>query len=152
MVKKKITEIAATWFYTGYSPVAPGTAGTTGALIVYLIFLSGLSPLAYLVVLVVLIVFAIYVSTIFAFELGEEDPGCVVIDEVSGYLVTMLFIPFGIKYAIAGFMLFRFFDIVKPFPAGRLEKLPMGYGIVLDDIAAGIWSNIVLHIITLYFK
>lgn len=150
MIRKKITEIAATWFYTGYSPVAPGTAGTIGALIFYLIFFSGLSPVIYIVVLIVLVISAIYVSTIFSFELGEEDPGCVVIDEVSGYLVTMLFIPFGIKYAVAGFILFRIFDIVKPFPARRLEKLPMGYGIVLDDIAAGVWSNIILHLIVLY--
>jgi len=150
LLKKKIIEITATWFYTGYSPVAPGTAGTVGAIVVYALLFSELSPLFYSVVLVLLTVFAVYVSTIFAFEKGEDDPGCIVIDEVAGYLVTMAFIPFSTKYIIAGFLLFRFFDIVKPFPAGKLEKLPMGYGIVLDDIAAGIWSNIVLHFIIIF--
>lgn len=150
MIKKYTTEIISSWFYTGYSPVAPGTCGTAGAVLFYLLFLRNLSSVTYMVTVAVVVVIAVAVSTYISRQTGEEDPSHIVVDEVAGYLVTMAFIPPDIKYVVAGFVLFRVFDIVKPFPAGRLELLHGGYGIVLDDVAAGVWSNIFLHIIYLY--
>lgn len=150
MIKKYVTEIISSWFYTGYSPVAPGTCGTAGAVLFYLLFLRNLGSLSYMVTVAVVVVTAVTVSTYISRRTGEDDPSHIVVDEVAGYLVTMAFIPPDIKYVVAGFVLFRVFDIVKPFPAGRLEQLHGGYGIVLDDVAAGVWSNIFLHIIYLY--
>ena len=80
--------------------------------------------------------------------MGKADPAQIVIDEVCGYLVTMLYVAPNLTNIITGFILFRFFDIAKPPPLRKLERLPGGVGIVADDILAGIYSNIVLQIIT----
>lgn len=146
----RITEILATWFFTGYSPVAPGTCGTAGAVLFYLLFMGGVDSPVYLTVTAVVTVVAVFVSSRTADLTGDSDPSRVVIDEVAGYLVTMAFIPYDIVYVITGFILFRIFDILKPFPARRLEALPGGYGIVFDDLAAGVWSNVLMHIIYIY--
>lgn len=149
-MRDKIVEITATWFYTGYSPVAPGTAGTAAAVVFYLLLFQHMNHLAYSVIVVLITVLGIYVSSRIVEKSGEKDPSYIVVDEVTGYLVTMLFVPHETRYVILGFILFRVFDIVKPFPARRLEKVYGGYGIVLDDVAAGLWSNIILHLISIY--
>jgi phosphatidylglycerophosphatase A len=77
---------------------------------------------------------------------GRKDPGPVVIDEALGFLVTMAFLPHSLSMTIAGFLLFRVLDIIKPPPARWLERLPGGWGIVLDDVAAGIWGNVLLRL------
>lgn len=77
---------------------------------------------------------------------GAEDPGPVVIDEAAGYLFSVAFLPHGPAMALAGFLLFRVFDILKPPPARQLERLHGGWGIVLDDVAAGIMANAVLRV------
>ena len=80
--------------------------------------------------------------------MGDKDPGCIVIDEVAGMAVTFFAIPFNMYIGFVGFILFRFFDILKPFHIRFLEKrIGVGAGVVIDDIAAGIMSNIILHII-----
>ncbi len=85
--------------------------------------------------------------------LKAKDPGCIVIDEIAGIGVTFLAIPFNIYWAILGFIVFRFFDILKPFPVNYLEKrFTGGLGVVIDDVAAGIMSNIVLQMILLVMK
>lgn len=150
MIKRKLVEIISTWFYTGYSPVAPGTCGTAGAVIFYVLLLRELDGIIYSLTAVVFTALAIYVSSCMSEFRGEKDPSDIVVDEVAGYILTMAFIPFEPRYVIIGFVLFRIFDVVKPFPVRRLESLRGGYGIVLDDVAAGIWSNIILHIIYLY--
>ena len=76
----------------------------------------------------------------------NKDPGQIVIDEVCGYLFTMILIPFGWVNVIAGFFLFRALDILKPYPIRKLEKLRDGYGVVLDDVLAGIYANILMQI------
>ena len=77
----------------------------------------------------------------------SKDPGQIVIDEVCGYLFTMVLIPFSWGYVITGFLLFRILDILKPYPIRNIEKLRNGYGIVLDDVLAGIYANILMQII-----
>ncbi len=150
MVKRKLIEIISSWFYTGYSPVAPGTCGTAGAVVFYLVFLRELDGITYSLTGVIFIIFAIYVSSYISEVRGDKDPPDIVVDEVAGYIVTMSFVPFELRYVITGFVLFRIFDVVKPFPVRKLEGLSGGYGIVLDDVAAGVWSNMILHIIYLY--
>lgn len=150
MFKKRVYEFLATWFYTGYSPYAPGTAGTAGGMVLYVFVLSGVTPVMYIVSSLFITAVAIAVSSEVARQTEENDPQKIVIDEVAGYMIAMAFIPYDIFYAIAGFFLFRFFDIIKPFPCRMLERLRGGYGIVLDDVGAGVWTNICLHIVYIY--
>ena len=84
-------------------------------------------------------------STRLARNLGKKDPGVVVVDEVVGQWVTLLFLPFTPAVAVAGFLLFRVLDVFKPWPARQLESLPDGWGIMSDDVMAGIYANLLLH-------
>ncbi len=84
-------------------------------------------------------------STVVARESGSKDPGFVVIDEVAGQMIALIGLPVDWKYLLAGFILFRSFDIVKPFPLRRLEKLPVGTGIMMDDVGAGLYALALLH-------
>jgi len=85
-------------------------------------------------------------STVVARESGDNDPGFVVIDEVAGQMIALIAVPLNWKYLLAGFILFRGFDITKPFPLRRLERLPGGIGIMMDDVGAGIYALILLQI------
>ena len=142
--------ILATGFGVGYSPVAPGTLGTLIAIPIYY-FLSEIPSPLYEVTLVGFFFVSVWVSGNAERLFGKEDDQRIVIDEVIGFLITMLWVPKTIRFIIIGFVLFRFFDILKPFPIRRLEKrLKGGFGVVLDDVAAGVYSNIILQIIS-YF-
>lgn len=142
-----ITKCIATVFFSGYSPVAPGTAGSLVALIPLIIFpdipISGLG-------LMIIVGFAvgIWVSNQFEIAYGD-DPQVVVIDEAVGMWITMLFVPITWFHLGAAFILFRIFDIIKPTPARQLEALPNGWGIMLDDVAAGIYAGILLFLLTM---
>jgi phosphatidylglycerophosphatase A len=85
-------------------------------------------------------------STVVARESGVKDPGFVVIDEVAGQMIALIGVPLNWKYLLASFILFRAFDIVKPFPLRRLEKLPEGTGIMMDDVGAGLYALVLLQI------
>ncbi len=146
-MEKWLTQLFATFFYLGYSPIAPGTAGTLGAILLFYL-LSRLSPLVYLPFLIGFIILSIWVSGRAAGIFGGTDPSRVVIDEVCGFLVTMFLIQPSLINIVLGFFLFRLFDIVKPPPVRSSERLPGGFGIVTDDVVAGIYANIVLQIIT----
>ena len=100
---------------------------------------------------VVVTLSGIRASTIVERESGRTDPGFVVIDEVAGQWVTLALTPAGIGHALAGFALFRFFDIVKPWPVRRFERLPGGQGIMLDDVAAGIYGLIVMALLRIWW-
>jgi phosphatidylglycerophosphatase A len=84
-------------------------------------------------------------SSVVARESGQKDPGFVVIDEVAGQMIALIGCPLNWKYLLAGFILFRSFDIVKPFPLRRLEKLPAGTGIMMDDVGAGLYALVLLE-------
>ena len=145
--KEKSVMVLATGCFTGYIPFAPGTFGSiVGLPLCFLLSKTGL-PVAILFILI-FIFFAIWISTRAEKILKQNDPGCIVIDEIAGIMVTFLGLPFNTISVVAGFAAFRFFDIVKPFPIRFVEKkLAGGTGIVLDDIAAGIFSNIVLRLV-----
>jgi len=142
--RTRVAYVLATWFGCGYTPYAPGTAGTLGAVPLYLV----LRPYGLAVVLgvaLVLTVVGIWAADIVAKHSGLKDPQLVVIDEVAGVLCTLAFAPPTWTGVVVGVVLFRLFDQFKPWPARAAErKLPGGYGIVLDDIAAGAWGAIVL--------
>ena len=145
-MKERLSILISSFFYLGYSPVAPGTVGTLGAVVLFYV-ISGFSSLFYVFFVIALIIFSVWVSGIASISLGDSDPNRIVIDEVCGFLVTMILIPPSIPNMLMGFLFFRFFDILKPPPIRGSERLSAGMGIVADDVLAGIYANILLQIV-----
>jgi phosphatidylglycerophosphatase A len=135
----RLATFLATWFGCGALPVAPGTWGTLGALPLY-VLVRPAGPAAVVLVAAAVTALGVWVSSAVARRLGTKDPQLVCIDEVAGVLFTLAPAPGGWRAVLAGFVLFRILDSVKPWPARRLEALPLGWGIVLDDVAAGAWG------------
>ena len=147
---KRFILFLATGFGVGYFPIAPGTLGTLVAIPIYY-FLSEIPSPLYEITLVGFFFLSVWISENAERFFGKKDDQRIVIDEIMGFLITMLWIPKTVPFIIIGFFLFRFFDILKPFPIRRLEKrLKGGYGVVLDDVMAGVYANIVLHLIHLF--
>ncbi|NQT23603.1 MAG: phosphatidylglycerophosphatase A [Candidatus Omnitrophica bacterium] len=146
MVRNKIAKFTYTCFYIGYLPLAPGTWASLAALGVY--YLLRNHPLIYVVLTLLAIILGFWSSSIGEKELGRKDPPEVVIDEFSSQLLVFVFIPFNLLNLCLGFILFRAFDIFKIPPVKKLERLPRGWGIMLDDIAVAIFVNIILKLTT----
>jgi phosphatidylglycerophosphatase A len=147
---RRFVIVCATWGGTGFSPFASGTVGTLGAIPFYLA-LSRLSLPLYLLTAVAFTLFACWVSGHAESIFNEKDSGKIVIDEVAGYLVTMIAVPHTWQGVAAGFFLFRLFDIVKPQPARWFDtSLKNGYGVVLDDIAAGVYACLATNLLLRY--
>jgi phosphatidylglycerophosphatase A len=145
----------ATWFGCGYSPLAPGTAGAAAAvLIAWGLVHAGFGNLAFLALSAAFLYPAIRAASIVAAKSGRKDPGFIVVDEVAGQWLTLAgALRFNWRTFLFAFLLFRFFDILKPPPIRRIERLPAGSGIVLDDVMAGAYGALVLFILgwfTLY--
>lgn len=137
------TRLIATGFFSGYYQFAPGTAGTAVAMLIYLL-LPEMSALGWGIFLILL--FLLAVPAAYAGEaLWGKDPGPVVIDEFVGYFVTVACLPFSVGLAIAGFFIFRVLDVLKPPPVRQTESLPGGWGVVVDDVVAGIYGNLILR-------
>jgi phosphatidylglycerophosphatase A len=137
--------LVATFGYVGFFPVAPGTAGSLAALAVYAVLQWLGAPAGEALAILVIFGMGVWSSTVSERVLGRVDPGPVVIDEVAGMLVTLAWMPLSLTGVAAGFLLFRVFDIIKPFPARRLEDAPGGWGIMLDDIVAGVYGQLALR-------
>jgi phosphatidylglycerophosphatase A len=136
----------ATWGGTGYSPVASGTVGTIAAIPLFLLF-AQLPLYLYIFTLIPFFFFSCWVAGRAEEILCQKDCGKIVIDEVIGYLITMTAAPATWKSVLLGFLLFRFFDIVKIEPARYFDRtLKNGYGVVLDDVFAGLYSCLLLHL------
>jgi phosphatidylglycerophosphatase A len=138
--------LLAAGFGTGFSPRAPGTVGTLAAIPVYLLFVRLPFPLHELTVTAFLFL-AVAVAGLAQAHWGKKDDRRIVIDEMAGYLVAMLWLEPMLLSVTLGFLLFRLFDIAKPWPIRRLEELPGGFGVVLDDILAGIYANLLHRLI-----
>lgn len=135
----------ATAGYCGYFPVAPGTAGSAAGLLVYLLVWWTGSPIVEVAAIAAIFAAGAWAATHAERFFGGIDPGPVVIDEVLGMLITLAFIPAGWAAMLAGFLLFRVLDVIKPFPANRLEKFHGGFGIMADDAMAGVYANLALR-------
>jgi phosphatidylglycerophosphatase A len=132
--------------YVGFCPIAPGTAGSAVGLVVYLLVRRmGLSQFE-IPVIALLMVLGVWLGADAERALGRVDPGPVVIDEVMGMLITLAFIPVNWLGMLLGFLTFRALDVVKPFPARRLESLPGGLGMMADDAMAAIYANLLLRL------
>jgi len=147
----KISLTLSTWFGTGLLPVAPGTFGTLGAVpLVFVLACLGTVPGVFIIVMVVAV--AIWASDRSRELLGNGDPSEVVIDEVAGFLLTMFLLPLSWLTLGLGFILFRIFDIFKPYPIKQAEKLRGGLGIVMDDLVAGIYAHLCVRLILFFIK
>jgi phosphatidylglycerophosphatase A len=144
---KALARLIATWFYCGYFPVAPGTVGSLAAVAIawVLVHFAGFSPPSILLLGVVLIAPAIWASGVVSRETGMDDPSIVVADEVVGQWIALGGAThLNWKSWCAAFVLFRLFDIWKPPPARQFDRMHNGAGIVLDDVAAGVYGALVL--------
>jgi phosphatidylglycerophosphatase A len=134
----------ATVFGVGFLPAAPGTWATVvGVVIAYYL---GFNLAFYTILLLVLLILGIMTSGMLEKQLGQKDPGVVVIDEVVGVMIALWGLPLIWSVMISGFFLFRAFDMFKIYPINRLEAQPGGWGIMLDDCMAGVYTNIILRI------
>ena len=145
---RQILLFIATFFNIGRLPLAPGTwTSLVTTVLVYFIKPYWQAPL-YLQIAAIVIVFVLGIPAASAAEkhFNKKDPRPCVIDEVAGQMLSLLLVPHNIYLYGAGFFLFRVFDILKPFPVRNAEKIPGGFGIMLDDIAAGLYALGVLHL------
>ena len=133
----------ATVFGVGYAPVAPGTCGSAAGLLLW--WLLPASPAVQAIVIVIVFAIGSWGGNIAERHFGRTDPGQVVIDEVMGMLITLFLNPVGWIGALGGFLLFRVFDVIKPYPANRLEQLHGGVGVMADDAMAAVYANLVLR-------
>jgi phosphatidylglycerophosphatase A len=147
----RLAVFIATVGYCGYFPIAPGTVGSAAGLVVYLLVWWTQSHVVEVALIVGLFAAGVWAGTTSERYFGGIDPGPIVLDEVVGMLITLAFIPVGITGALIGFLLFRLFDVIKPFPAGRLEALHGGLGVMADDAMAAVYANIALRIV-LYLR
>ena len=147
----------AAFFGIGYLKPGPGTWGSIAAVLLWAAFAFTLHPstlaltLALLIGIALTLVFGIPAATIVERQSGRHDPQYVVIDEVAGQWIALLFCPIDWRHALIALVLFRLFDIVKPFPVRRLERLPAGWGIVFDDVAAGLYALGIASILRIWF-
>jgi len=146
---KNLIRLISSFFFIGYSPYAPGTIGSLAGLGLYWILSRHCSSELYFLILALLFITGILIGKKAEEIFKKKDCRKFVLDEVFGILIALAMVPFGLFYIITGFILFRVFDILKPFPAKSLENLPYGWGVMLDDAAAGIYANLVLQIIVL---
>jgi phosphatidylglycerophosphatase A len=137
--------------YAGRIPVAPGTAGTVVGVFLFL-GMRGLPPGHYLAVCILVILVGMWAAGRAETILGRKDSPSIVIDEIAGFLTAMFMVPSGWFFIISGFLLFRAFDIIKPWPLRLLEELHGGPGVMLDDVGAGICTNIVLQVAAIFIS
>lgn len=142
----RLAVFVCTFGYVGYFPVAPGTAGSAAGLVVYGgLRLLGAGPEVDALVILGLLVAGTWSGTLAERYFGATDPGPGVIDEVAGMLVTLWLVPFSVGAAVAGFFVFRVLDVIKPYPAQRLELLHGGLGMMADDVMAAAYANLLLR-------
>ena len=145
--REKTAVFLATGFYVGNIPFAPGTFGSLIGLPLCFL-LAGIQFSAAMIAAVLIVGLSVWIAGTAEKTLGRKDPGCIVIDEIAGMVVTLIGLPFNFTTVVTGFILFRILDILKPFPIRVLDKrLSGGLGIVVDDVVAGALANISIRIL-----
>jgi phosphatidylglycerophosphatase A len=142
-VSRRLALAIATVFGVGYAPIAPGTFGSAAGLLLWW-WLPRSTPVQSAAILVIFVAGS-WGGSVAERHFGRTDPGQVVADEVMGMLITLFLNPVGWLGALAGFLLFRVFDVIKPYPANRLEQLHGGIGVMADDAMAAVYANLALR-------
>ena len=137
----------ATCGYLGYVPIAPGTFGSAAGLIVFAAVRWANSPALELALIAFLFAIGVWSANAAEKHFGGVDPAPVILDEVVGMLITLALIPVNLPGAIVGFLLFRLLDVIKPWPANRLEALPGGLGVMADDAMAALYGNAIMRLL-----
>ncbi len=145
---RRLAVLLATSAGAGYVPIAPGTAGSAVGVLLYLLTRNA-SPAVQIALLAIIAVVGIWAADEAARHFGRDDPGPVVIDEVTGQLLTLLLTGANVWGAVVAFFLFRVLDILKPWPARRFEALPGGLGIMADDVMVAIYGNLLMRLLLL---
>jgi phosphatidylglycerophosphatase A len=145
MIPRKIAYVLGTGLGSGYVPYAPGTAGSAAAWLVF--YLLPLNDYVYLVLCILVFTAGLWSSALVEKEEGIKDPAKVVIDEWVGQWLALLFLPRIPLIMFVDFVLFRIMDISKPYPAGKSQNIRGGLGIMLDDVIAAVYSNIIMHLV-----
>ncbi|HXG90221.1 MAG TPA: phosphatidylglycerophosphatase A [Vicinamibacterales bacterium] len=149
-MQQRLALFVATVGYAGFFPIAPGTVGSAVGIAIYAAIRWTDSAVVEGAALILAMVIGVWAADLVEKQLGK-DPSAVVIDEVLGMLVTVAFLNVTVNGAIAAFFLFRLYDVVKPWPAGRLEHLHGGPGIMLDDAMAGVYGNLTMRLLIAIF-
>lgn len=143
--------LLALGFGSGLSPIMPGTMGTLAAIPLYWL-IQGLSPVWYLLILLLGFIAGIWICNAATRAIGRHDHGAIVWDEIIGFGITMFAAPAGVGWIVVGFVLFRFFDIIKPWPISWFDRrVHGGFGIMLDDVIAGLFALACLQLLALYW-
>lgn len=141
----RLSKLIASVFYIGYLPVAPGSLGSFAALFLYYFIKD--NPQHMGVAIIISLILGLLTAGRVETLIGGKDAGEIVIDEFTGMLVSLYLLPASMGYVVSAFLLFRFFDIVKPKPISILEKLDGSLGIMADDFAAGVYTNLILQVV-----
>lgn len=149
-MRLKISEWIATCFKVGYLPFAPGTWGSVFAILLWWVLLKDLNTYIFGAIIIIFLLIGIVVSNIIIDQSGDHDPSHIIIDELVGQWLALFLIPDGFFNIAISFILFRFFDIIKPWPIRLIEKLPKGLGVMSDDLTAGLITLILIQIINIY--
>lgn len=144
---RRLAILLATAGYAGYFPFAPGTVGSAVGLVLFAAIRWLGVPLVEAAVIAAVALGGIWAAGEAERQWGRTDPGAVVIDEVAGMLVTLFAVPVSWPGAVVGFLVFRAYDIVKPLGARQCERLPGGYGVMTDDLVAGLYGNLTMRVL-----
>ncbi len=137
----------ATAGYIGLIPVAPGTWGAAVGVCLLLLVRLAAAPALEALLLAVVLACGVWSATLTERRYGRRDPGAIVIDEVAGVLIALFWIPVSWTGLLVGFVAFRVFDIVKPFPVSAAERLPVGWGVMADDVVAGLYAYLTVRVL-----
>ena len=149
-MNRKVAELIGTVFNIGKLPLAPGTWSSFFAVLVWYIFFRELNTIYFLLINIILFFLGLISSEIIIKNSNDHDPSKIVIDEWVGQWISLLFLPITLINAVIGFILFRFFDISKLKPISYMEKIQGGWGIMLDDVLAGLLTLIILYSVNYY--
>ena len=141
---ERLVKLLSSLFYLGYSPIIPGTVGSLGGVALWLLVRD--SQIAYIILTLAVIILGFLVCGRAEKIFGQKDSSKIVIDEAAGLLVALFLVPQSFYWLVSGFILYRAFDILKPFPIRRLQALPGSSGVMLDDLAAGLYTNLLLQL------
>jgi phosphatidylglycerophosphatase A len=146
-MKNKLSNWFSTVIKIGYLPIAPGTWGSLAAFLVWYAIIGHISSITLIELIIVIFGLGVYTSSIIEMELTKKDPSIIVVDEWVGQWIALLFLPKSLLWGLVAFALFRLFDIWKPYPIRNLDRMSGGWGIMLDDVLAGIYALVVISVL-----